>query len=66
LDVIFREDAAKTRKDKSPLNMNVLRKTALLLTRKADLGRKRLGVRKKMLKAALSQDVLSKILSDQK
>jgi hypothetical protein len=66
LDEIFREDAARTRKDKSPLNMNVLRKTALSLTRKADLGRKRLGARKKMLKAALRQDVLSKILSDQK
>jgi hypothetical protein len=66
LDVIFREDAARARKDNSPLNMNVLRKTALSLARKTDLGRKRLGARKKMLKAALSQDVLSKILFDQK
>jgi hypothetical protein len=46
--------------------MNVLRKTALSLTRKADLGRKRLGARKKMLKAALNHDVLSMILFDQK
>jgi predicted transposase YbfD/YdcC len=66
LDVIFREDAARARKDNAPLNMNVLRKTALLLTRKADLGRNRLGARKKMLKAALSQDVVSKVLSGQK
>ena len=66
LDVIFHEDAAKARKDNSPLNMNVLRKTALSLTRKADLGRKRLGARKKMLKAALNYDVLSKILFTQK
>ena len=29
LDVIFREDAARARKDNSPLCMNVLRKTAL-------------------------------------
>jgi hypothetical protein len=46
--------------------MNVLHKTALSLTRKADLGRKRPGGGKKMLKAALSQDVLSMILFDQK
>jgi hypothetical protein len=46
--------------------MNVLRKTALSLTRKADLGRKRLGVRKKMLKAALNQDILLKVLFTQK
>jgi predicted transposase YbfD/YdcC len=66
LDVVFREDSARARKDNSPLNMNVLRKTALSLTRKADLGRKRLGARKKMLKAALNQDVLLKIIFEQK
>jgi predicted transposase YbfD/YdcC len=66
LDVIYREDASKARKDNSPLNMNVLRKTALSLTRKTDLGRKRLGARKKMLKAALNFDVLSKMLFAQK
>ena len=48
LDVIFREDASRARKDNSPLNMNVLRKTALSLISKADLGRKRFGGRKKM------------------
>lgn len=66
LDVIFREDSARARKDNSPLNMNVLRKTALSLPKKTDLGRKRLGVRKKMLKAALNPDILSKIISSQK
>jgi predicted transposase YbfD/YdcC len=66
LDVIFREDSARARKDNSPLNMNVLRKTALSPTRKSDLGRKRLGARKKMLKAALNPDVLLKIIFDQK
>ena len=66
LDVIYGEDASRARKDKSPLNMNVLRKTALSLARKADLGRKRLGARKKMLKATLNFDVLSKILFAQK
>jgi predicted transposase YbfD/YdcC len=66
LDVIFREDSARARKDNSPLNMNVIRKTALSLVSKADLGRKRLGSRKKMLKATLSHDVLSKIIFPQK
>jgi predicted transposase YbfD/YdcC len=62
LDVIFREDSARARKNNSPLNMNVLRKIALSLTRKANLGRTRLGARQKMLKAALSQNVLLKII----
>ena len=35
IDVIFREDAARARKDNSPLNMNVLRKTALFLANQA-------------------------------
>ena len=39
LDVIFREDAARARKDNSPLNMNVLRKTALFLANQAKTGR---------------------------
>jgi predicted transposase YbfD/YdcC len=66
LDVVFREDSARARKDNSPLNMNVLRKTALSLTRKADLGHKRLGARKKMFKAALNHEVLLKIVFGQK
>ena len=66
LDVIFREDSSRARKNNSPLNMNVLRKTALFLARKADFGRKRLGTRKKMFKAALNQDTLSKLLFVQK
>lgn len=59
LDVVLREDSAKARKDNSPLNMNVLRKVALSLLSKADLGR--MGLRKKMFKAALNCSVLSKI-----
>ena len=38
LDVIFKEDAAKARKDNSQLNMNVLRKTALSLLNKVRYG----------------------------
>jgi predicted transposase YbfD/YdcC len=66
LDVTFREDAARARKDNSPLNMNILRKIALSVVRKANLNRKRLGSKKKMLIAALNHDVLSTILFDQK
>jgi predicted transposase YbfD/YdcC len=49
LDVIFREDSARARQDNSPLNMNILRKIALSLAAKVNLGSKRLGARKKML-----------------
>lgn len=59
LDVVFREDAARARKDNSPLNMNVLRKTALSLLKKTDLGR--IGLRKKMLNAALDISTLTRV-----
>ena len=39
LDVIFREDASRARKDNSPLNLNVLRKTALNLVSQAQYNR---------------------------
>lgn len=35
LDVIFREDAARARKNNSPLNMNILRKSSLSLLNQA-------------------------------
>jgi predicted transposase YbfD/YdcC len=60
LDVVFREDSARARKDNSPLNMNILRKTALSLLKKTDLGR--IGLRKKMFKAALNCSVLENIV----
>ena len=60
LDVIFREDAARARKDNSPLNMNVLRKTALALVEKAKYGR--VSKKKLMFKAALNPQVLLNIL----
>ncbi len=60
LDVIFREDAARARKDNSPLNMNVLRKTALALVEKAKYGR--ISKKKMMFKAALNPQVLLGIL----
>lgn len=60
LDVIYGEDSAKNRKDNSPLNMNVLRKTALSLVKEAQYGR--LSKRKMMFKAALNPDVLLNII----
>lgn len=39
LDVIFREDASRARKDNSPLNLNVFRKKALNLVYQAQYGR---------------------------
>lgn len=64
LDVIFREDAARARKDNSPLNMNVLRKTALSLVENAKYGR--ISKKKLMFKAALNPQVLLGILFHKK
>ena len=60
LDVIFKEDSARTRKENSPLNMNILRKTALSLLNQAKYGR--LSKNKMRFKAALDPDVLLNIL----
>ncbi len=60
LDVIFREDASRTRKDNSPLNLNVLRKTALALIKNVKTGRT--SLKSLMFKAALNISVLEKIL----
>ena len=60
LDVIFREDDSRARKDNSPLNMNILRKTALSLVNQAKQGR--ISKKKMMFKAALNPDVLIRIL----
>ncbi|MDR1913319.1 MAG: ISAs1 family transposase, partial [Clostridiales bacterium] len=64
LDVVFREDSAKARKDNSPLNMNILRKTSLSLLKKADLGR--IGLRKKMRRAALNLSTLASLVFPKK
>ena len=60
LDVIFREDAAKAKKDNSPLNMNVLRKTALSLLNKAKTGRT--SKKSMMFKASLDPSILLSVL----
>lgn len=51
LDVVFREDASRARKDNSPLNLNVLRKTALNLVSQAQY--KRISKKRFMFRAAL-------------
>jgi predicted transposase YbfD/YdcC len=60
LDVVFREDASRARKDNSPLNMNILRKTALTCLNETKYGR--LSKKKKMFKAALNPEVMLNIL----
>ncbi|MEG1882234.1 MAG: hypothetical protein RRZ24_03530 [Clostridia bacterium] len=52
LDIIFREDASRTKCDHFPLNLNLLRKTALPLLQAADFDK--MGIQKKMFRAALA------------
>jgi predicted transposase YbfD/YdcC len=62
LDVVFEEDAARARKDNSPLNMNILRKTALKILSDAKANYKRISYKKLMFKAALETDFLESLL----
>ncbi len=61
LDVVFDEDASKARKDNSPLNLNVLRKTALALCKNTDMG-KRVSLQKKRFRASLNPEAFLTIL----
>jgi predicted transposase YbfD/YdcC len=56
LDVIFREDSDRVRKQNAPLNLNILDKTALLLSAKIDSGK--MSRRHKRFNAALNPDLL--------
>ncbi len=60
LDVIFREDASRAKKDNSPLNLNILRKVALKLVSQAQYAR--ISKKKLMFKAALEPDLFLNIL----
>ncbi len=60
LDVVFREDEARARKDNSPLNCNVLRKIALSVLKKIPV--KGSSVRRKMMKAARNPNFLDRLL----
>ena len=62
LDVVFREDASRARKYNSPLNLNVLRKTALNLISQAQY--KRIGKKRLMFRAALEPTLFLDILFD--
>jgi predicted transposase YbfD/YdcC len=57
LDVVFREDDARAKKDHSPLNLNILRKAALSCLKKAPAP-PRTSIHRKMLKASLNPDFL--------
>ena len=57
LDVIFREDASRAKKDNSPLNMNILRKIALNLVTQAQY--KRISKKRLMFRAALEPALLN-------
>lgn len=61
LDVIFHEDSSRARKDLSPLNLNVLRKTALALCKGTDMG-KRVSIQKKRFRASLNPAAFLSIL----
>ncbi|MDE6707065.1 MAG: ISAs1 family transposase [Oscillospiraceae bacterium] len=56
LDVIFREDASRAKKDNSPLNMNVLRKIALNLVVQTQY--KLISKKRLMFRAALFLNIL--------
>ena len=60
LDVVFKEDSARAKKDNSPLNLNVIRKIALSVLNTIKINR--LSVRKKMMKATRDPDFLSRLL----
>ena len=55
-----RPDASRARKDNSPLNMNILRKTALMCLNQAKYGR--VSKKKMMYKATLNLEVLLDVL----
>lgn len=60
LDVIFREDASRARKDNSPLVLNILRKIALNLVSQAQY--KRISKKRLMFRAALEPSLFLDIL----
>ncbi len=63
LDVTFREDDSRAKKDNSPLNLNILRKESLRLLKQADFG-KHVSIRRKMSRAAMYNSSLAIIFSE--
>lgn len=63
LDVIFDEDNSHARKDNSPLNLNILRKTALSLCKQCnDPALRKSSLKKRRFRAGLNPDRLFSIL----
>lgn len=64
LDVVFREDESRIRKDNAPINMAMLRQLCLNLLRQ-DKTHKR-GLKTRRLRAALDEDYLVKLIAGKK
>lgn len=64
LDVIFREDECRARKDNSPKNLNILRKIAMRLLNAARTGR--MTKKLLMLKSSFNPDAMLDVLFQQK
>lgn len=63
LDVIFDEDDSRARKDNSPLNLNILRKTSLALCKNCqDPALKKSSLKKRRFRAGLNPERLLSIL----
>ena len=62
LDIAFREDASRVRKDHGPENLAVLRHIALNLLKQEQTAK--MGIKTKRLKAAWDEDYLFKVLSN--
>jgi predicted transposase YbfD/YdcC len=61
-DVLFREDASQVRKDNTPENLNILRKTALSKLRATTVSGNRLSTKRKIFKASVNPDFLYAVL----
>jgi predicted transposase YbfD/YdcC len=64
LDVTFSEDCSRARKDHSPRNLNILRKTSPALLKEVAWGR--IGLKKKMFIGTLNPDKLLQVLFSKK
>jgi len=61
LDVVFKEDASLKKKDKAPVNFNIVRKMALAMIERDDYKKKSKNIRR--LKAALDDKYRTKIIT---
>ena len=62
LDVLFREDASKVRKDRAPENLNILRKIALARLKATEVPIKGFSTKRKMFKASINLQFLLSVL----